>query len=87
MKIFKTNLGLGYAEEATLLEIPEGYLCINEDEKCKFDKTYIIGELVDISDFNFGSIEEVSELKKQYILQESPLYGTFLFNKLLKKIK
>ena len=75
MKIFETNSGLGYKELAFLLEVEDGHLCIGhsniEDGECG----YRIGFLVDCVEFL-----ELTSFK----LKDSPLYNTYLFQKLIK---
>jgi len=75
MKIYETNSGLGYKELAFLLKVDDGYLCIGhshiEDGECG----YKIGFIVENVDFI-----EISS----FDIKDSPLYHTYLFQKLIK---
>jgi len=82
MKIFQTNAALGYGELVYLLKIDETrYLVIDNRLYYSDDK------------YRIGSIEEFKEDEQYYLectsytLEESPLYGGFLFMEFLKGLK
>jgi len=82
MKLFQTNAALGYGELAYLLQIDEiRYLVIDTD---LYDDVY---------DYKLGSVVEFKQDEQYYLectsysLEESPLYGSFLFMEFLKGLK
>ena len=92
MKIFETNLGLGYGEVAYFIETKDKeYLCISENEDTgAFNKMYSVGEVAEFEDYDigreYGLIEVIPE-KHQMILDNSPLSGTWLFKKFLADLE
>ena len=75
MKIYETNSGLGYRELAYLLKVEDGYLCIGhsniKDGECGYRIGFITPDVECLEETNFE-------------LKDSPLYDTYLFQKLIK---
>ena len=83
MIIYETTAALGYNQKAYLIRLDESengynYLCIDGSNLADTD-LYIIGEEVeDLEDFY---VEETN----WYRIEQSPLWGSFLFDAFLKQ--
>ena len=79
MKVYQTNAALGYNQLAFLIKLKQEdkFLCIGTQLPRDTD-SYVIGEVVELENFY---IQESS-----YKIEESPLYGTFLFDHFIMHI-
>ncbi len=83
MKIYQSDGGLGYNQLAFLIRLEEtkngyNYLCVDtQNIEPEDDTSYVIGEIVE-------DLENIYVKESTYKVEESPLYGTFLFNYFLK---
>lgn len=78
MKIFETNSGLGYRNYVYLIKIDavknkSKYLCIGSNFYLYDNGIYSLGEGIEMEDYEV-------ELTNSYKIEQSPLFGTFLFN-------
>jgi len=85
MKIYQTNGGLGYQQLAYLLRLDKSengynYLCIGRRFVDGSNDDYIVGEVVE-------DLEEIYIEDTDYKIEDSPLYGSFLFDFFVKNIK
>jgi len=82
LKLIETNAALGYNEVAYFIEVEDKeYLCIYENQDAdNFWKSYRVGEIEIFDDSEF---DIVIEEKHDMILEQSPLYDSYLFNRLL----
>jgi len=81
MKVYQTNSGLGYNQLAYLIKINEtsnehNYLTIGE-RNLPIDCSYKVGELA-------ADLEEIDIEESNYRLEQSPLFGGFLFKHFIK---
>ena len=82
MQIFETNSGLGHDEFAYFIQIKDNqYLCIGLSRWIKdsfLGIGYEIGEAKNLENYEISPSD--------YKIEESPLYGTFLFSEFLKNL-
>lgn len=82
MQVFETNAGLGYEEYAYFIHIKDNqYLCIGLSRFVKgsfFGIGYEVGEPKNLEGYEI--------CPSDYKIEESPLYGTFLFSEFLKNL-
>ena len=83
MEIFQTNAMLGYRQFAFIVRLDKSknghnYLCIGTQHIGVDDEIYIIGEVVE-------DLENIYLENTTFKLEDSPLFGSYLFDYWIRK--
>jgi len=88
IKVMETNSALGYMEYAIFVQINEKeMLCVFTNE-CGYepDFSWRVGHSYEMFDFE-TEYDSIIDSKKEMVLKNSPLNGTFLYQNFLESFK
>lgn len=68
MQVYETNSGLGYNQYAYVIKVEEGLFVVGSLN----NNLYVVGDFI-------TDIEDIILYESIFTLEDSPLYGTYLF--------